>query len=131
MNDIIHPKVLTEMQEIVDKSKRKVLIYEVPLLFETDLVSCFDFIVLVTAEEQTRINRLVKFKNLDNQEALARIKAQMDDKLKMISSDFVVNNESSLPDLRSHAEYLSKLIPNLPFRQITTFKQKAEKQNKD
>ena len=57
---IIHPRVQELFaQAIIDNEPAGNLIYEIPLLVETDAANKFDFIVTVEADEELRIERLL------------------------------------------------------------------------
>jgi dephospho-CoA kinase len=103
LNSLIHPLVLQDFQDIVATSQEQYLIFEIPLLFEAGLQACFDFICLITASEETRIQRL-KERNphdLDNQ--IRRLKAQLPESQKLALADLVIDNSGSLSELEARA----------------------------
>ena len=58
---IIHPIVRTKMKKFVNKNnKKKILIFEIPLLIESKLVKHFDIIILVSCPRKIRIQRYLK-----------------------------------------------------------------------
>ena len=58
---IIHPIVRTEFEEAVASLENdQILIYEIPLLYETKAMERFDYIVTVEADMQLRKERLLK-----------------------------------------------------------------------
>ena len=82
----------------------------VPLLFEVGFESMFDKIILVTTDENTRLERLMKRDKLDQDEALKRINSQMSEKEKIKKSDFIIKNDSNLKNIKSGVEdILNKL----------------------
>lgn len=92
---IIHPLVRKKMREFYKKnSKKKTLIFEVPLLIESRLMDFFDFIILVVAPRENRLRRYLKnggqkemFTLLDKNQVSPRKKAKYCDYL-------IVNNKS-------------------------------------
>jgi dephospho-CoA kinase len=78
---IIHPRVAREQQRLVrqiaKRSPDAVVVYEVPLLFESGAHSRVDKIIVVTADRQTQIARLERRNGFTRSEALRRIKHQM------------------------------------------------------
>ena len=61
LEKIIHPIVRTKMKKFVNKNnKKKILIFEIPLLIESKLVKHFDIIILVSCPRKIRIQRYLK-----------------------------------------------------------------------
>ena len=121
LNSLIHPLVLQDFQDIVATSQEQYLIFEIPLLFEAGLQACFDFICLITASEETRIQRL-KERNphdLDNQ--IRRLKAQLPESQKLALADLVIDNSGSLSELEARARNFCTMIPNIPRRDVKAF----------
>jgi dephospho-CoA kinase len=103
---IVHPAVAklrdAEYAEAAGRGE-KVVVGEIPLLFEAGLVDEFDVVVLVDAPEETRMLRLVGGRSLDPQDARAMIAAQMPAELKRARADVVIENTGSLADLERRA----------------------------
>ncbi|HOR30745.1 MAG TPA: dephospho-CoA kinase, partial [Candidatus Syntrophosphaera thermopropionivorans] len=83
LNSIVHPKTLSALQQIVDNSTEKYLFFEIPLLFEAGLELCFDYIILIRAPREVRINRLLQKGKETREQIEARINAQIDDQDKI------------------------------------------------
>jgi len=120
LNSLIHPLVLKDMQEIVNDFKEKVICFEVPLLFEAGLEECFDFLVLVTAKETIRLNRLT-FRGETPESSKKRMRNQIDDDNKRDKVDFLLDNNGNLEDLREKAKALATAIAKQPFKNINPF----------
>jgi dephospho-CoA kinase len=110
---IIHPLV----QEAVLQQKNWLkdqgcpwAVYDVPLLFEKNLKKQFDGIITVAADEQQQIERVKKRNAWNDEEILKRIRVQvpMSEKIKL--SDYVINNQGSLPDLEKQVASLVQLL---------------------
>jgi len=105
LNAIVHPAVQHRRAELVreatDRGER-VLINDIPLLFEVLDPEEFDLVVLVDAPVQTRKRRLVR-RGLSAEEADRLIAAQLPAHHKRSRSDIVIDNESSLDDLKQAA----------------------------
>jgi dephospho-CoA kinase len=106
LNAIVHPEVErlrdAEFQAAVARGER-VVVYDVPLLFERHLAGRFDAIVLVDAPRPLRLERLVRDRNLREDEAMAMIAAQMPAELKRARADFIIDNDGTLADLEERA----------------------------
>lgn len=111
LENIIHPQVKDAILKIFDKEKdAKIIFISVPLLFETNFHLLFDKIIFVAADEEIRLQRLMKRNNLPSKEALQRINAQMRQEEKIIQSDFIIYNNSSFENLLEQVEQLELLI---------------------
>lgn len=95
LEHIIHPRVAREQQRlarrIAARSPHAVVVYEVPLLFESGADKRVDKIVVVTADRETQIARLKQRNGLSRNEALRRIKNQMPLARKVRRADVVLD----------------------------------------
>lgn len=71
---------------------------EFPLLFETDMQDEFDLVIHITADLETRIDRVVARGKKSREEAAKVIKAQMSEDKKRQLSDLTVDTTSSTPE---------------------------------
>ena len=92
---IVHPRVAREQQRllrrITARSPDAVVVYEVPLLFESGAHKRVDKIVVVTADRETQIARLKRRNGLTRAEAMRRIKNQMPLARKVRRADVVLD----------------------------------------
>jgi dephospho-CoA kinase len=109
LNGIVHPEVerLREAR-IADARQRgdRIVVCDIPLLFEKKLLDRFDRIVLVDAPRPLRLERLVVDRGLKETEAMEMIAAQMPAELKRARADFVVDNAGSLSALEARVNEL-------------------------
>jgi dephospho-CoA kinase len=95
LEHIIHPRVAREQQRlarrIAERSPDAVIVYEVPLLFESGAHKRVDTIVVVTADRETQIARLKQRNGLTRTEALRRINNQMPLARKVRRADVVLD----------------------------------------
>jgi dephospho-CoA kinase len=106
---ILHPRIRERFEQVLDaleKAGHEVAIYEVPLLFEKNLQGEMKAVLLVTADEPTRIARVKTRDDVTETEVRARIAAQMDEALKRKKADYIVENNGSMDDLRREVEFL-------------------------
>lgn len=112
LNAIIHPKVLVDYQNWLKTQTSKYIIKESALLIETGLYKKMDKVILVVADFNQRINRVVKRDNVTPKEVKARIHAQLSDEEKYYNADFIItnNNESKVIDqvLVIHNQLITK-----------------------
>ena len=107
---IIHPIVRKEFEEAVASLENdQILIYEIPLLYETKATERFDYIVTVEADMQLRKERLLK-KGLRNSEIESRIAAQASREERESIADQVFENNGSEDELLRSVENLWELL---------------------
>jgi dephospho-CoA kinase len=103
LNSIVHPETKKELKRKANKCKERVIVIEVPLLFESQMQKMFDLIVFVDSKKELRIKRLKK-RGLSETEAIQRIKSQLNAEKKKELSDFVIQNNGSIKELREKVE---------------------------
>lgn len=59
LNALAHPEIRRKIEEITGDA-----VVEVPLLFESGMTDLFDRVIVVTAGEDARINRIVSTRNI-------------------------------------------------------------------
>ena len=103
LNGIIHPYVRriirADSQTAYAESPKRMIVWDVPLLFETGYDEEVAKTVVVTARQSLRIERIVARDGSTRAAALRRIRAQMPDREKVRRADLVIRNNSSLEEL--------------------------------
>jgi dephospho-CoA kinase len=103
---IIHPRVQKLFaQAILDNEPAAHLIYEIPLLVETDAASKFDFIVTVEADEELRIERLLT-RGMFITDIKARLASQAPSQARIDIADAVIVNDGDEDHLLRQVENL-------------------------
>lgn len=99
LNSIVHPLVGKRRQEIIDAvSEDAVVVEDIPLLVETGMAPMFPLVVVVTAPEETRVERLIK-RGMDEADARARIAAQAPEEARRAIADVLLDNSGSAGEL--------------------------------
>ncbi len=99
---IIHPRVRARTVELAAAAPPDaVVVNDVPLLIEAGLAEQYELVVVVFADEATRLARLVRDRGMTEAEARARIGAQATDSQRRAAADVAIVNEGSLADLRA------------------------------
>ncbi len=93
LNAIIHPAVIERFKIFKNKHIGKLVIKETALLFEAKLEAQVDKIVLVAANDDLRITRVMQRDGLSKEEVIKKIKAQLPQEEKILRSDFVITND--------------------------------------
>lgn len=103
--NFIHPIVWEKIEEIFEQNKNKKFTFiSIPQLFECGWQNKFDKIILITAPENVRIERLIARNGLSKEEAQKRINTQIKEEEKIKYSDFIIENNSTLDDLKVDTE---------------------------
>ncbi|WP_369713240.1 dephospho-CoA kinase [Leptotrichia sp. HSP-342] len=112
LNSIMHPEILRIMREKILECKKenKIIFVEIQLLFEVQWEKEFDYILLVSAEKETQIKRILARDNRSKEEALSIINSQMSLDEKKKRSDYVIENDGNSQDLEKKVDDFLKKI---------------------
>ena len=113
LETIIHPEILSAMDAKIDaagKRGKPIVIAEVPLLFEIGMAEQFDLIVLVTADRQSKVNRLVARDHVSAADAQSLLDIQLTDDDKEQWSDIVIENSGTQAELIKKVDQLHELF---------------------
>jgi dephospho-CoA kinase len=92
---VIHPYVYQKIKERIEASENRVILVEVPLLFEAGFEKLCDKVLVVTCNATIKMKRLA-CKTFPEQAVRAREKAQMPEALKAQKADFLIDNSKSI-----------------------------------
>ncbi len=104
LNAIVHPEVERMRADLVEQARARgdrLVVCDIPLLFERRMTEDFDRIVLVDAPRPVRLDRLVRERGLRETEAMDMIVAQMPAELKRARADHVIDNDGTLAQLNT------------------------------
>ena len=105
LNALAHPEIRRKIEEITGDA-----VVEVPLLFESGMTDLFDRVIVVTAGEDVRINRIVSTRNISKDLAKNIIKNQATDDERIKRADYVAINDDTRKDLYEQAKNIIKRI---------------------
>jgi dephospho-CoA kinase len=93
LNGIVHPAVRTDFLTWAEQQKAPYVIQEAALIFEIGSEDFYDRIILVTAPETLRIDRIMEREPNSTPESIqARMRNQSSDSQKIDASDFIIEN---------------------------------------
>lgn len=101
LNSVIHPVILEEIKSRINNNKCKYIILDAPTLFESGAACLCDKIISVIANEDIRLERILKRDNISENEAKLRISAQGNDEFYISRSDAVIINNCGENELIS------------------------------
>jgi dephospho-CoA kinase len=110
---ITHPAIQAESRRRIEELARaghRVVAYEAALLCETGRDRELDRLLVVTADDQRRIERLMARSSLSRAEAEARLEAQMPQAEKAALADYLIDNSGSLEQTREQVEQVWRRV---------------------
>lgn len=111
----MHPLIIKVMKEQTEKLKKdnKIIVADVPLLFEIHLEKEFDITVLVYADKETQIKRIMKRDKRTLEQAEDIINSQMDIEEKKKKSNYIIYNNGDFEKLTEETEKFLKSLKNM------------------
>jgi dephospho-CoA kinase len=124
LNGIVHPLVGQRRAEIIASVPQDAVVVEdIPLLVESGMAPLFPLVVIVHADVELRLKRLVEVRGMPEEDARARIAAQADDEQRRAVADIWLDNSGSQEDLitRAREVWNDRIVPfahNVAERQV-------------
>lgn len=104
---ITHPLIAVETaRRLTDLPEDAVVVHDVPLIVEKGLAGDYDLVVVVGADEEVRLDRLVRDRGMSRQDALARIRAQATDEERRAVADVWLDNSGTPEELLAQVREL-------------------------
>lgn len=106
LNALVHPAVRRRREELLEAARQRgdrIVVSDIPLLFEVLDPDQFDAVVLVDAPLDVRRTRLESRRGLSREEADRMLAAQLPSERKRRRSHFVIDNDGTLEALEPHA----------------------------
>ena len=104
LDGIVHPLVRARAAELAAAAPPDaVVVHDVPLLVETGQAGHYDLVLVVEADPEIRVRRLVG-RGMSEDDARARIAAQATDEQRRAVADVVLDNDGSPEDLAAQVE---------------------------
>jgi len=110
---LTHPAILEAMKEALDGLSReghRAAIVEAALIHETGGKGLFEAVISVRCDAGTQLRRLMARGGISMEQALARLRAQMDAEKKAVRSDHVIDNSGSPEETRAQVEKLVAVL---------------------
>ena len=106
LNAIVHPAVIELMKQEIARSQSRVIVLDVPLLFQSGTDALCDTTVAVTAPPAVREARICKRDGLTTEQAQWRMQAQPSDAYYAERATHVIVNDGTYEDLVQRVETL-------------------------
>ncbi|WP_282936889.1 dephospho-CoA kinase [Paenibacillus sp. RC67] len=108
LENIMHPSIRALIRERMHEYEQlhpdKLVVVDIPLLYESGLQSMFEAVMVVYAPRSLQLHRLMNRDKLTVEQAEARLKAQMDIEQKKALADIVIDNQGTLTDTENQVE---------------------------
>ena len=96
VNDLIHPLVYEKYKVWLDEHQdAPYTIHESAILFENNLTSRYDKVIVVTAPEELRLKRVMERDGVSEEQVRARMANQWPEEEKVKKADFVIINDGN------------------------------------
>jgi dephospho-CoA kinase len=116
VNATVHPlvkrRILVQMDQIIGSAENTRVLVEVPLLFEVRWENLFDVIVVVYADYEKCLNRLMARDGIEKAAAVRELESQLSLPEKVMRADYVIDNSGPLSDTSNQVEHLAELLKN-------------------
>lgn len=106
LNKLTHPVIRQKVSDEIDgykKRNKKIVILDAALLVESDYLNFIDKLLVVTCSEDIQIERIKKRDNCSTEDALSRIKSQMNQEDKVKYADYIIDNSGTIDELKEKA----------------------------
>lgn len=113
LNSITHPAIVDLVKKKIaqyEENGVKRIIYDAPLLFESNTNKLCDCIVSVIAPKEVRIQRVIERDSVTEADVRKRISAQHDESYYTEKSNYVIYNNSTLKELRRRTQSIVRAL---------------------
>ncbi len=110
VNSIVHPFVFREMDKIYSAIKDRIVFFEAAIMFESGSYKRMNYVILVYANKEIRIKRIIQRDNIKRAAILKLMKLQIDEREKLKRADFVIRNNSGTADLKKEIIAFNKIL---------------------
>ncbi len=110
---IVHPMVWAERDALIEERRNqgdRIVVFDIPLLFETGAEKDFDVIVVVTAPEDVQKARVLARDGMTFEKFAAILSKQTPDSEKRARADFVVHTDQGLDAARQEVRNIVKAL---------------------
>ncbi|MFY9591680.1 MAG: dephospho-CoA kinase, partial [Bacteroidales bacterium] len=112
INSIVHPKVIDDFKNwLIEKNNEnyKIAGIESALLYQANIHKILDYIILVSSNDDTLSNRIMKRDNISQKQALLKIKTQKAELVQNYKVDYEIKNDKTESILLQTLNILNKL----------------------
>lgn len=105
---IVHPAINAEfasrVETILDAHPSAIVIYDIPLLVESNRVGDFGAVIVLSCDPQIRHDRLVRLRGMSSDAALSRINAQASEQERLSVANWTIDSSQSIESTISQTD---------------------------
>ena len=111
IEEIIHPLLVESREKFIKKNEReKLLIFDIPLLYETKAQIWLDYVINVFCSEKNQIERLKKREDFDTKKINYLLSKQISINQKNKKADFVINTDQDMKQVEKQVLNIIKTV---------------------
>ncbi len=121
LETLLHKKLRKEQSSWLRKKireKKKIVVFDVPLLFEKDNLKKYDISIVVSCSKEVQKRRVLKRKNWNEDRLFKTLKQQMTDSKKQKLADVIFKTDRGKRYLLNNILTIVKLVKNKKTRKI-------------
>jgi dephospho-CoA kinase len=112
LNNLVHPAVRNDFESWAELQESSYVLEESALVFEIEGQSYFDATILVIADKETRIERVIKRDKSNRNAVIDRMNNQLSDEIKIPLADHIVSNNGDKSLIEQVLKIHRQLIKN-------------------
>lgn len=121
LNGIVHPAIQQHVAGVISELEAEnpdgVLVYDIPLLVESDHDYVWDLVVVADAPDEARIERMVELRGMTEDEARARIANQATNEARRAVADVVIDTSGTVEETIAQTDaFWHKLVADRGLR---------------
>lgn len=113
LNSLTHPKIKQKILDRINQIRnigKSVVVIDAALLVEGGYLDILDKLIVITCKESIQISRIQKRDNCTKEQAISRINSQMSQQEKIKYADYIIDNSTTIDDLKYKANELMKYM---------------------
>ncbi|MBL4598059.1 MAG: dephospho-CoA kinase [Rhizobiaceae bacterium] len=132
LEKIIHPLVHAEQQKFIEAARTsgaKLVLLDIPLLFEGGRETSVDAVIVVTASEEEQRKRVLSRPGMSEEKFANILKKQVPDAIKRKKADFLIDTGVGMEAARQKVAEIIDMVSVENFQPINRELSSAEEQN--
>lgn len=116
LNSIVHPLVIQESEKIIHQLIERghnLIFFESALIYETNIESLFDYIILVISNRDKIVERLVSTGKFSPKDVITRLRKQIPQEEKRKVADFTIVNNGTIEELQENVKLILEMLREL------------------
>ncbi len=114
LEKIIHPGVFRQIDarvaQLTEAERSPYVIVEAALIYETGMDKRLDAVVVVDADEETRIARIIERDGVARSSVVQKMRAQLPQETKKRKADFVIKNGTARQELEKSVKFVDFML---------------------